>query len=69
MPGLGRVLEHATYVVAEAAVLIVLAERARRDEAAAELTRAHQFGPKDGFTSFHTACVHAVLGTDGEVAR
>jgi hypothetical protein len=32
------------------------------DEAAAELERAHKFGPKDGFTSFHTACVHAVLG-------
>ncbi|MBL8803964.1 MAG: hypothetical protein JNN27_18310 [Planctomycetes bacterium] len=23
---------------------------------------AHQFGPKDGFCSFQTACVHAVLG-------
>ena len=30
-PGLGAVLEHATYVVAEAAILVMLAERARSD--------------------------------------
>ncbi|MBL8803960.1 MAG: protein kinase [Planctomycetes bacterium] len=41
---------------------MLLARMGLRDEAAAELARAHQFGPKDGFTSFHTACVHAVLG-------
>ena len=41
---------------------MLLARMGLREEAAAELTRAHQFGPKDGFTSFHTACVHAVLG-------
>ena len=30
-PGLGAVIEHATYVVAEAAILMMLAERARND--------------------------------------
>jgi len=33
-PSLGRVLEHAAYVVAEAAILIVMAQRARADFAA-----------------------------------
>jgi hypothetical protein len=41
---------------------MLLARMGLRDEAAAELERAHKFGPKDGFTSFHTACVHVVLG-------
>jgi hypothetical protein len=37
-----------------------------REEAAAELERAHELGPKDGFTSFQTSAVHAVLGNPDE---
>jgi tetratricopeptide (TPR) repeat protein len=41
---------------------LLLARMGLRDEAAAELARAHELGPKDGFTSFQTSAVHAVLG-------
>ncbi len=33
-----------------------------RDEAMETLTRAHELAPKDGFTAFHVATVHAILG-------
>jgi adenylate cyclase len=37
-----------------------------RPEAQAEIDRAHEIGPKDGYTSFHIGCVHAVLGNSEE---
>ncbi len=33
-----------------------------RDEATRVLAQAHELAPKDGFTSFHTAIVHCILG-------
>jgi adenylate cyclase len=41
---------------------LLLARMGLREEALAELARAHDIGPKDGFTSFLIACTHAVLG-------
>ncbi|MCY2958814.1 MAG: serine/threonine-protein kinase [Planctomycetota bacterium] len=32
------------------------------DEARAQVTKARETAPKDGYTSFHSACVHAILG-------
>ncbi len=40
----------------------LLARMGLRDEALEQLTRAHELGPKDGFTAFHVATVHAILG-------
>ncbi|HEY6356582.1 MAG TPA: methyl-accepting chemotaxis protein, partial [Burkholderiaceae bacterium] len=53
-PGLGTVVEHAAYVVAEAAILVMLAERAKRDSCIAdELERiAQQLVGHDGHVSF-----------------
>jgi serine/threonine protein kinase/tetratricopeptide (TPR) repeat protein len=45
---------------------MLLARMGLRDEALGELQRAHEIGPKDGFTSFHIAQVHAVLGDPNE---
>ncbi|HVS12026.1 MAG TPA: protein kinase [Planctomycetota bacterium] len=45
---------------------LLLARMGLREEAAAELERAHELGPKDGFTSFQTSAVHAVLGNPDE---
>jgi methyl-accepting chemotaxis protein len=51
-PGLGRVVEHALYVVGEAAVLVLLAERARADaRAAVELS----------------AIAEGLIGADGRI--
>ncbi len=53
-PGFARVVEHATYVVAEAAVLVFLAERARREfQAGDELARiADRLLGRDGRIDF-----------------
>ncbi len=48
---------------------MLLARMGLRDEATAELQRAHEVGPKDGFTSFHISCVHAVLGNPEEAIQ
>jgi serine/threonine protein kinase/Flp pilus assembly protein TadD len=45
---------------------MLLARMGLRDEALAEVARAHEIGPKDGFTSFQIASVHAVLGNPDE---
>lgn len=45
---------------------MLLARMGLRDEASGELQRAHEIGPKDGFTSFQIAQVHAVLGNPNE---
>lgn len=44
----------------------LLARMGLRDEAYAQLAKAKEYGPKDGFTSFHAAIVHAVLGEPQE---
>jgi tetratricopeptide (TPR) repeat protein/predicted Ser/Thr protein kinase len=41
---------------------MLLGRMGLRDEAVAEITRAHEIGPKDGFTSFQIGQAHAVLG-------
>ena len=41
---------------------MLLARMGLREDALAEVVRAHELGPKDGFTSFHAASVHALLG-------
>ncbi|MBI5431270.1 MAG: protein kinase [Planctomycetes bacterium] len=41
---------------------MLLARMGLRDEAMAELERAREIAPKDGFTAFHCAAVHALLG-------
>jgi tetratricopeptide (TPR) repeat protein/predicted Ser/Thr protein kinase len=41
---------------------MLLARMGLRDEAMAELERARENAPKDGFTAFHSAAVHALLG-------
>ena len=53
-PSLGMVIEHAAYVVAEAAILVMLAERAKSDaRTAAELEHiAQQLVGQDGHVSF-----------------
>ena len=53
-PGLGTVLEHAAYVVAEAAILVMLAERARTDARTADELEhiAQQLVGHDGHVSF-----------------
>jgi len=53
-PGLGTVIEHAAYVVAEAAILVMLAERAKSDARTTdELQRiAQQLSGQDGHVSF-----------------
>src|SRR5262245_44608513 len=53
-PGLGTVIEHAAYVVAEAAILVMLAERAKSDaRTAVELEHiAQQMVGQDGHVSF-----------------
>ena len=72
-PGLGVVLEHATYVVAEAGVLILLAQRARRDALTGEeLTRITDRlidtqGTMD-FTAAHGAVLQG-LGQPGQETR
>ena len=60
-PGLGTVIEHAAYVVAEAAILVMLAERAKRDACTAdELERiAQQLVGHDGHVSFDVVRVPA----------
>jgi tetratricopeptide (TPR) repeat protein/tRNA A-37 threonylcarbamoyl transferase component Bud32 len=45
---------------------LLLARMGLRDESLAELARAHEIGPKDGFTSFQIASTHAVLGDPDE---
>ena len=45
---------------------MLLARMGLREEALLEVTRAHEIGPKDGFTSFQIAAVHAVLGNPDE---
>ena len=40
----------------------LLARMGLRDDALEQLARAHELGPKDGFTAFHVATVHAILG-------
>ncbi len=57
-PGFGRVLEHAAYVVAEAGILIMVAQRARSDfSVSEELTQiAAGLVRADGSISF--ACAH-----------
>jgi serine/threonine protein kinase/tetratricopeptide (TPR) repeat protein len=41
---------------------LLLARMGSRDEALAEVARARELAPKDGFTAFHIACVHSLLG-------
>jgi len=41
---------------------MLLARMGQRDEALRVLDEAHEVAPKDGFTSFHTAMVHSILG-------
>ena len=41
---------------------MLLARMGLRDEALRTLEQAHQVAPKDGFTSFHSALVHCILG-------
>jgi tetratricopeptide (TPR) repeat protein/predicted Ser/Thr protein kinase len=45
---------------------MLLARMGLRDEALAEVARAHEIGPKDAFTSFQIAQVHSVLGNPTE---
>jgi methyl-accepting chemotaxis protein len=61
-PGLSTVLEHATYVVAEAAILLVLAQRTQADaRTAAELEQiAGQLVGADGHVSFDVVRAPAV---------
>lgn len=40
-----------------------------REEALATLAEARENGPKDGFTSFHTGSVHAILGNPEEALQ
>ena len=53
-PGLGTVIEHAAYVVAEAAILVMLAERAKSDARTADELEhiAQQLVGQDGHVSF-----------------
>ncbi|HEY6511930.1 MAG TPA: methyl-accepting chemotaxis protein [Burkholderiaceae bacterium] len=53
-PGLGTVIEHAAYVVAEAAILVMLAERAKSDARTADELKhiANQLVGQDGHVSF-----------------
>ena len=44
----------------------LLARMGLRDEALAQVGVCREYGPKDGFTSFHVALVHAVLGEPEE---
>jgi tetratricopeptide (TPR) repeat protein/predicted Ser/Thr protein kinase len=46
---------------------LLLARMGLADDARSTAQRARELYPKDGFTLFHAACVHAVVG-DGEVA-
>ena len=41
---------------------LILARMGLTGEAKEELARARKFAPKDGYTAFHVACVHALLG-------
>ncbi len=45
---------------------MLLARMGLRDESVAEIDRARELAPKDGFTSFHCAAVHALLGNPVE---
>jgi len=45
---------------------LLFARMGARDDALAEVGRALEAGPKDGFTAFHVALVHAVLGNPEE---
>ncbi len=56
-PGLGKVLEHAAYVVAEAVLLVMLAERAGRDFATGDLLAgmAERLVRADGSVDFSAA--------------
>ena len=45
---------------------LLFARMGNRDDALAEVGRALQLGAKDGFTAFHVALVHAVLGNPEE---
>ena len=60
-PGLGKVVEHAVYVVAESAMLILLAQRARADfQAGAELAEvAERLHASDGSVDFAAARIPA----------
>ncbi|RVU44389.1 methyl-accepting chemotaxis protein [Rubrivivax rivuli] len=66
-PGLGKVLEHAGYVVAESVLLVMLALRARRDFAAGELLAgmAQRLVRADGSVDF--SAVH--VQTDNAQAQ
>jgi methyl-accepting chemotaxis protein len=66
-PGLAKVLEHAAYVAAEAGLLVMLAQRARRDFAAGELLArmADRLLQRDGSVDF--SAVH--LQTDDPRAQ
>jgi tetratricopeptide (TPR) repeat protein len=45
---------------------MLLARMGLREEALAEVGKAHEVAPKDGFTSFHTGTVHSILGNPVE---
>jgi tetratricopeptide (TPR) repeat protein len=45
---------------------LLFARMGSRDDALNEVGRALETGPKDGFTAFHVALVHAVLGNPEE---
>jgi len=66
-PGLGRVFEHAAYVVVEAGILMLMAQRARADFAAGEeLSRlAERLTGSDGTVDFAAA---ATAGSGGAPA-
>jgi methyl-accepting chemotaxis protein len=66
-PSLGKVLEHAAYVVAEAVLLVLLAERARKEFATGEVLAgmAERLVRPDGSVDF--SAVH--LQTDNERAQ
>jgi methyl-accepting chemotaxis protein len=65
-PGLGRVIEHATYVVVEAAILLLMAQRARADFRAGEQLSAlaGRLVAADGSVDFNALRV----ATDGPMA-
>ena len=47
----------------------LLARRGLREESLAEVARAHERNPKDGFTCFHIGVVHAILGNREEAIK
>jgi tetratricopeptide (TPR) repeat protein/predicted Ser/Thr protein kinase len=41
---------------------MLMARMGMSDEARAQVAKAREYAPKDGYTAFHSACVHAILG-------